>query len=73
MPHNRPPRGYRPIQKVSVSPATRRGILAAIEAIQAPSGPERSADELLAERERMHQESQAAEHRQGSLILRGGR
>lgn len=43
-----------------------------MEAIAAPVAQERTSEELLAERERLHLECDANQRRQGSLILRGG-
>lgn len=69
--HCRLPQGYRRQPIVKMTPAQRAGLQAAMAALYSPE-PGPTGDAAIAERERLRVEGEAAERRQGVLILRGG-
>lgn len=69
--HVRLPQGYRRQPVVKMTPAQRAGLQAALAALYSES-PGLTGEQALAERERLRVEGEAAERRQGVLLLRGG-
>ncbi len=62
------PQLYPRRERAYINAACRRGLAAALQALDAPA-PELTTDELLAERERLRVEAEAARQRQGVLRL----
>lgn len=67
----RPPRSQWHAPKVRATTASRRGVAAALDALQALYSPERTSEQLLAERERLRVEADRQRSAQGSLLLGG--
>lgn len=68
----RPPRSQWRAPKVRANAASKRGAAAVLGALQALYAPERTAEQLLAERERLRVEAERQRCMQGALLLRGG-